>query len=159
MHTEIHYYLYTALDGAPDVLETLAGIVPGDAWDFRPDPERFTLREVYKHLAIWDAIFLERTRQMLAREAPELPYMWQTVEELATIYATADPAACIAELRATRAEYVALLKSLTAEQWQRIGIHPRIGAVTIEANTTMVVGHDAYHTAQIAQWIRVAKGR
>ena len=46
-------YLISALEGTPDVLNGfLAPLGPEDQrWDFRPDPERFTLREVVAHLA------------------------------------------------------------------------------------------------------------
>src|SRR5437879_4197786 len=53
-------YVLAGLTGSPDVLEALLKDVgPNDpAWDKRPDPERFTIREVLAHLADWEGIFL-----------------------------------------------------------------------------------------------------
>lgn len=46
-------YLVGALDGAPDVFESLlAGLTDAEI-DRRPDPDRFTLREMMAHLADW----------------------------------------------------------------------------------------------------------
>ena len=52
-------YLLSALEGAPDVIAALLdGVPPDDAlWDRRPDPERFSLREIVAHLADWDGVY------------------------------------------------------------------------------------------------------
>jgi len=155
MHEEVRFYTIKSLEGAPSVFEALAGLVRhAEQWDARPVEDRFTLREIYAHMADWETIFVARIRLILGEERPELPYVWRTPLELAGGYATADPSACVDVLREARLEHVALLSLLDESGWLREGIHPRIGPITIEAHATMVAGHDGYHTAQIAEWLK-----
>lgn len=59
----ISRYLLLDLASAPDVLEKmLETITSPHVYDKRPDPERFTLREVVAHLADWDKVFLGRMK-------------------------------------------------------------------------------------------------
>ncbi len=46
-------HLHHSLSGAPAVLLTLLGKVPGDSglWDLQPDPDRFTPRECANYFA------------------------------------------------------------------------------------------------------------
>lgn len=50
--------LMSALTGTQDVLDTMLGSLgTQDArWDTRPDPARFTLREIIAHLANYESI-------------------------------------------------------------------------------------------------------
>jgi len=54
--------LFTALADTVDVLDGLLGTTqPRDPlWDFRLDPNRFTLREVSAHLVDYEAVWAER---------------------------------------------------------------------------------------------------
>ena len=52
----IHLYLLLDLESAPEALaRLLADVTDPAAWDRRPDPDRFTLREMVAHLADWKA--------------------------------------------------------------------------------------------------------
>ena len=54
-------YLLLDLESAPDVLARLLADTSEPAvYDRRPDPDRFTLREMVAHLADWEAVFLDR---------------------------------------------------------------------------------------------------
>jgi hypothetical protein len=54
-----------------------------------------------------------------------------------------------AEYRAFREANVALLKSLTLEQWKICGMHKERGPEAIETVVKMFAGHDLNHFQQI----------
>ena len=160
----VREYTQNAVAGAPDVLERLlAGIGPTDPiWDRRPDPARFTLREIVGHLADWNGVFLDRIERTRDEDRPGLAF--RTPEDVARQSGSfqAGSVASLARFRAGRAEMTPVLRALTPEQWGRVGTlpgHPQVtGEVSIEAWIVLVAGHDAYHTRQIVQWLREGHG-
>ena len=58
------FYLMKGLESAPVVIKRMLRTADSVDWDRRPDPERFSLREVLSHLADWEPIWLERIRRM-----------------------------------------------------------------------------------------------
>jgi len=147
------HYLLQGLTGTPDVVDQLLRGASRDMLDRRPDPARFTLREVVCHLADWEGVWLERLSAMRTRDNPALQGYDEGQWALDHDYAHADMAEQQARFRAGRAELMALLESLAPEEWERAGCHSEIGPVTIESLAVLVLGHDGYHTRQIAQWI------
>jgi len=156
----VREYALTALAGAPDVLERLlAGVAPADpVWDRRPDPARFTLREVVGHLADWNGVFLGRIARTRDEDRPGLTF--RTPEDVARESGSfgAAPADSLARFRAGRAEMALILRALEPPQWERVGTlpgHPQVtGDISIEAWIMQIVGHDGYHLRQVAEWLR-----
>ena len=156
----VREYALTALAGAPDVLERLlAGVAPADpVWDRRPDPARFTLREVVGHLADWNGVFLDRITRTRDEEGPQVPA--RSPEDVARESGSfrAAPAVSLARFRAGRAEMAPILRALESAQWERVGFlvgHPQVsGPVSIEAWIVQIVGHDGYHLRQVAEWLK-----
>jgi len=72
------HYLLLDLDSAPDVLaRMLQGVTDPAVFDARPDPARFTLREMVAHLADWEAVFLRRlTPWTTTTPTPTRPSAW-----------------------------------------------------------------------------------
>lgn len=155
----VREYVLTAISGAPDILERLlVGIAPGDpVWDRRPDPARFTLREIIAHLADWNGVFLDRITRIRDEEAPHL--LVRNPEEVGREHGSFEalPDASLARFRAGRAELMTVLRALEPAAWGRTGElvgHPSAsGAVSIEAWIMAITGHDGYHLQQIAQWL------
>jgi hypothetical protein len=51
-------YLFTALESTPFLFtQSLRDLTSHEA-DLRPDPQRFSIREIMAHLAHWEEIFL-----------------------------------------------------------------------------------------------------
>lgn len=152
------HYLLTDLDSAPDVLaRLLRGVAAGDAaWDARPDPARFTLREMVAHLADWDAVFLGRLTDTRDNDDPVLQGLDEGQVALDHDYARADPAECLRRYGSGRAAIGAFLRGLSSEQWQRVGRHTEIGPVTLEAQAVLIAAHDGYHRRQALDWLDAA---
>jgi hypothetical protein len=148
-------YLTVALAGTPDVLEALLKDRTSDdpLWDFRPDPDRFTLREAVAHLADWEPIFLERFQRTLRETEPLLPDYDEGQIAIERDYAHSDPRANLARFRTGREALTAFLRSLEAADWERIGIREPYGPMTLGTQATQTLAHDGYHTQQVAQWL------
>ena len=145
-------YLLGALAAAPDVFEFSLRDLTTDESDFRPDAERFTIREVVAHLADWDAIFLERLRRTRAENEPLLLEIDEGELAIQHDYARAETAEKLRIFRATRAQMCEFAGDVAADEWQRVCQHPRAGRLTLEALAMLVVMHDVYHLRQIVQW-------
>lgn len=144
-------YLFTALESAPDLFDTLLHGLTEEEADRRPDPERFTIREIMAHLADWEPVFLGRLHRICAENVPVLEGYDEGQWAIDHDYAHTDPLAQSRLFRARRAEMVAFLRERSPADWQRRGDRPEIGMVTVEAIALLIPLHDLYHLRQIAQ--------
>lgn len=149
-------YLLAGLTGTPDVLDSLLNNLPPDdpAWDRRPDPERFTIREVLAHLADWEPIFLERlTRVRDHQPEPVLQGYDEGRIALERDYAHSDPLENLSRFRQGRTAVMLFLRTTEDADWQKAGRHTEVGPITLEQLAVLIVGHDGYHAQQIALWL------
>jgi len=152
---KVYRYLLIDLESAPDVLgKILETVTNPSVYDRRPDPERFTLREVLAHLADWDAVFLGRLKQTRDDENPTLVGIDEGQVALDNDYAHADPAASLERYKANRAELAAFLKALSPAQWERSGSHTELGPITISDHAVLIAVHDGYHRQQVVEWLK-----
>ncbi len=150
----VYRFMLIDLESAPDVLgKMLETIADPSVYDYRPDPARFTLREVVAHLADWDQVFLGRMTQTRHTENPTLQDKDEGQVALDNDYAHADPAESLARYKANRAELVAFLRTLTPAQWERIANHIEVGPITLTAQAVLVGAHDGYHRQQVVEWL------
>jgi hypothetical protein len=66
-------------------------------------------------------------------------------------YFRSDARQALAAFGRRRREVLALLRSLTCEQWKRGSIHPAHGRVTFEEWTAGMAGHDDNHFDQLTR--------
>ena len=150
----IHHYLLIDLESAPEVLaRLLADVTDPAAWDRRPDPDRFTLREMAAHLADWEGVFLGRLTQTRNERNAVLQGLDEGQVAVDNDYAHADPQECLTRYGAGRKEIVAFLRGLSPEQWGRVGAHTEVGPISIEAQTVLIAAHDGYHRQQALSYI------
>lgn len=146
-------YILSGLEATPTVLQLLLLHQPEIAFDKRPDPERFSLREVVCHLADWEGVWLGRMQKMASEDDPELPGYDEGQWAIDHQYSVANAQEQIRKFVEGRKALVAFLKSLSPEQWERTGLHSQWGSVSIVSLATIVLGHDGYHTKQIVEWL------
>ncbi len=153
-HQGPRHYLLNALEAAPEVIEYSFRGLNDDEADFRPDPTRFTIREIVAHLADWDAIFLQRLQRTRDENEPFLPDFDEGRLVIENNYAGSNIEEQLQLFRERRASVVDFARELSVEQWARKCEHERAGLLTLEALATLIALHDAYHSRQIAQWRR-----
>lgn len=152
MNTSARGYLCTGLEATPIVIRRLLQPEPAAALDRRPDPDRFTIREVVAHLADWDAIFVERVRRILAEDSPNLPGYDEWQMGIEHDYASSNVRERLKVFGGRRAEMVLLLRELDDAAWGRRGVHAQAGELTVADIAAFVLGHDGYHLRQIVEW-------
>jgi hypothetical protein len=148
-----HRYLLHGLAATPIVIDRLLlAATPAD-YDRRPDPERFTLREVIAHLADWEPVWHQRLQRVRTEEQPMLPGYDESQWAIDHDYAHAAVPEQMARFREGRARLLAFLRDLSPEDWDRTGQHSQWGRVTLADLAVLVLGHDGYHLRQIADWL------
>jgi hypothetical protein len=130
-------------------LERLIQGVPTSKLRKRPAADRWSAGEIVAHLA--DAEIVIGFRMRLILGAPGAPIAAYDQDSWAASghYEKRDPRKSVEQFRVIREANLALLASLTAEQWQQYGMHSERGQETIEHIVRMTAGHDINHLQQI----------
>jgi len=115
----------------------------------RPAPEKWSVAEILAHLA--DAEIAGSWRMRLILGAPGTPVAAFDQDSWVKSghYEKRDPRKAVEQFRVLREANLALLKSLTPEQWKQFGIHSERGEESIEHIAKMFAGHDLNHVQQI----------
>jgi ADP-ribose pyrophosphatase YjhB (NUDIX family) len=152
----VRYYARTGLESAPVTLERLLGGITDAEADRRPDPERFTLREVVAHLADWEPIWHERLKAIAEQNDPFLPSYDEGQYAIDHDYAHSILSEQLAKFRAGREALARYVASVPVETWSRSGRHGEMGQITFAELVTLVLGHDGYHLRQAVEFRSVA---
>jgi DinB superfamily len=117
----------------------------------RPAPDKWSVGQILAHLA--DAEIVTGFRMRLILGAPGTPIAAFDQDAWATSghYDKRDARKALEQFRVLRETNLALLKSLTPEQWKNYGMHAERGQETIEHIVKLMAGHDLNHTQQIEQ--------
>jgi len=115
----------------------------------RPAADRWSASEIVAHLA--DAEIVTGFRMRLILGAPGSPIAAYDQDSWVTSghYEKRDPRKSVEQFRVAREANLALLESLTLEQWKQHGMHSERGQETIEQIVRMTAGHDINHLQQI----------
>src|SRR2546430_2130653 len=133
------HYLLEGLNGTPVVIDRLLRDATDADFDRRPDPARFTIREVMGHLADWEGVWLERATRILGEEHPSLPGYDEGRWAIDHDYAHMDVAEQQARFRDGRARLTSLLHKLSREQWDRTANHGEWGEITLAGMATLIL--------------------
>jgi uncharacterized damage-inducible protein DinB len=141
--------ILSKLQETPKVLSALLRGVPDEALRRKPAPEKWSIIEIACHLRDVEEFFVERYGKIANHDRPQLRMIIQ--DELAANlrYNEDDPSLVLKEFQNLRAESVAILGALGYQSWQRVGVHPKRGDVSIAWTAEHQVEHDANHLGQI----------
>lgn len=140
-------------------LERLLKGVPAAKLRKRPAPEKWSVAEIMAHLADSEIVTSFRLRQILGTPGTPIPAYDQEAWARSGHYEKRDARKSLAQFRTLREANLALLKSLSPEQWKHHGMHSERGAETIERLALLIAGHDLNHTRQIERIVTSAKKR
>jgi hypothetical protein len=150
MNAYVRNYLCSGLEAGPKIYaKLLTGITEAES-DARPDPERFTIREVLAHLADWEPIWHARISRIVQEDRPSLEDIDEGELALQNNYAECDLNDALARFTEGRAALTALLRALPPEAWLREGVR-HWGALSVDGFAGMILGHDGYHAAQVIE--------
>ncbi|MCB9846295.1 MAG: DinB family protein [Phycisphaeraceae bacterium] len=114
---------------------------------FLPDAEvgAWPVRDLCGHLADAEMAFTHRIRRALAEDGPTFePWDEHAFIDSGT-YRNAKPGGFVAVVYTLRVWLGELLESLTPQQWQRSGMHPQYGALTIRHMVEVTTWHLERH--------------
>jgi hypothetical protein len=132
-----------------DKLERLIEGVRASELRKRPAADKWSVNEIVAHLDDGEIVTGFRLRFILG--APGSPISAYDQDSWVTSghYEKRDPLKSVEQFRVVREANLALLKSLTPEQWKHCGMHSERGQETIEHIVRMTAGHDINHLQQI----------
>jgi hypothetical protein len=145
--------------GVPTVVDSLRATIPalvalvtgstGAALGRRPGADAWSAATVVSHLA--DAELVYGVRIRLALTQPGALLVAFDEKEWAGRFGPYDddPHRALARFRVVRESTLAVLDSVTDEEWQRVGLHEEIGEITVAALADRMAAHDADHLNQI----------
>ena len=116
----------------------------------RPDAKNWAAKEVVCHLRDAEEAFGSRFEQILAMDVdPRLggPNADRLAEERQ--YLRNDASEAVAAFRTRRAETLEIFGKLTPAQWDKGGIHPVRGRITIDNFLSLRAWHDDNHLDQL----------
>ena len=139
----------STLEGAPAELAALTRGLSEDALRRRPASEEWSAIETACHMRDVEQFYAERFTKIAHLDRPRFWAM--DTERLATTrrYREADLKLVLKDFRQRRSDTLTLLRALPHPIWQRTGIHPERGEVTIEQLATRLRQHDQRHLGEI----------
>lgn len=133
----------------PKKLQRLIKGVPTARLRKRPAPDKWSVAEILAHLADAEIVGGFRMRLILGAPGTAIAAFDQDAWVTSGHYAKRDPRKSLEQFRAVREANLALLKSLTPDQWKHYGMHSERGQESIEHIVRMFAGHDINHLQQI----------
>lgn len=141
--------ILTRIAAAPARLAKALKTFSRDALRRQPEPGTWSAIETACHLRDVDQLYQERVTKAAFSERPTFWMMDNAVVSEKLRYRDADPAAVLKEHRRRREDLTSLLRSLPHAIWQRTGLHPTRGELTIEQLAMVIADHDDSHLGKI----------
>ena len=133
----------------PDLIDEVIEGLSDEALRRRPSPDEWSILEVCCHLRDDAEIEGERVRRLTEEENPTLVPYDQEALARDRDYQGDDIRRVRTALRAFWGGLAYQLEGLTDEQWERGGVHPEIGGVTVRSRAERQVEHGQAHLAQL----------
>jgi len=133
----------------PKRLEKLIKGVSAAKLRKRPEPNKWSVAEIIAHLADVEIVVGWRMRLILGAPGTPVQAFDQDSWVTALHYDERDPKKDLAQHRVLREANLAMLKTLTPEQWKHFGMHSERGQESIEHFVRLIAGHDLNHIQQI----------
>lgn len=147
--------LLTNLGAMPEYLDSRFGQLSREDAT-RPGPNNgFSPVEQCWHLADLEREgFARRMQRMRAEDQPALPDFDGSAVARERNYRGKSLSEALAEFRAARAESIALIQAIRAEEWDRNGVQDGVGTVHLCDIPVMMLEHDTAHRAEIEAWLK-----
>lgn len=123
----------------------------------RPAPDKWSVTEIITHLLDAEIVAGYRMRMILGAPGGPIQAFDQNAWVLSNHYGKRDAHQSLAHFTVVREANLALLKTLTPEQWKHYGMHAERGEESVERMATMFAGHDVNHLQQIEKIVAAKK--
>jgi len=141
--TQLQDFLAVTLSGvAADTLS--AHVVPG----------KWSAHEQLAHLARYHQIFLQRIDRILTEQSPEFPRYRAEDDPEWPAWTSLTTPQLLVRISSMRAKLMARLRSLNEEDFERTGVHPKFGAMSLSLWLEFFLVHEAHHLYAVLQMVR-----
>jgi hypothetical protein len=134
--------------GYEAVVAALAGAAEEELDRIPPNGDDWSARMVVHHLADSEATAYVRLRRLIAEDEPTI-VGYDEVEFAQRLHYDRPIESSLAVLEGVRIGSVALLESLTQEEWRRSGLHTETGRYSVEQWVRTYARHPYDHADQI----------
>ncbi|HYC50916.1 MAG TPA: DinB family protein [Gemmatimonadaceae bacterium] len=121
-------------------------------------PGKWSVTQVLAHLADSEVVWAWRLRLILAQDRPAITGYDQDAWAENLHYEKADPAECADRFAILRDSHLLMLRHLTPEQKQRVGVHAERGEESVDHLIKLYAGHDILHLNQIERIRKAVRG-
>ena len=104
--------------------------------------------EILPHLRDWEEIIGDRLSLILAGDSPLFEEYDDSLWAIEHGYRDQDPRQAFQDFTERRAALVERLGALAPDAWNRVGVLPKRGRVTLHWLMNSICGHDAKHVVQ-----------
>jgi uncharacterized damage-inducible protein DinB len=115
----------------------------------KPAPDKWSVAEILAHLAENELVFGYRLRFVLGSNGATIQAFDQNAWQANAGYLNKHPRQAFQLFATLRGNNIALLRSLSKEQWDFYGMHQERGKETIHRMVELFAGHDINHLKQI----------
>jgi hypothetical protein len=112
-------------------------------------PGKWSVIDVVQHLGDAELVMGFRIRTVLTESEPKLQGYDQDLWASVLRYAEVPIDMALGQLRGLRGANLRLLRTLTPEQRERVGLHSERGRESVDLMLRMMAGHDLVHRRQI----------
>jgi hypothetical protein len=145
--SEIETAFERYLIGPTLVNEAVRGIDPAQL--NRPNDEGWSVRDIVLHLADTEMMRAVRFGLILAEDEPELPVLNEKQWKRKLHYLWRSPEAALSLFTQMRFAMGEMLRQCDQKSWERGGLHPEFGRLTVADLVRRGVEHVDEHVAQI----------
>ena len=139
------------LEAGPSTLARETHALSDEKLRLRPSPDKWAIIEIACHLRDIERVYAERFTKMAHQEKPAFWMLDNDRAAEALHYREADLRAVVKEWKRLRDDTILLLRALPHVSWQRTGLHPKRGELTVEQLAGVLVGHDRNHLGRIKE--------
>lgn len=132
---------------------TLSG-VSAETLSAKPIPGKWSAHEQLAHLARYHQIFLQRIDRILSEQSPEFPRYRAEDDPEWPAWTSLPASQLLVRISSMRAKLMARLRSLTDEDFERTGVHPKFGAMSLSLWLEFFLVHEAHHLYVVLQLVR-----
>ena len=133
--------------GYEEVADALLKITPEEL-DVKPDPKKWSVREIVHHLADSEMIAAARVRYLLAQDRPTI-HGYDQDEFARRLYYDRPHQVSLELFRIVRESTAEILDRLTPAEWVREGTHTESGPYGVESWLKTYAAHAHKHATQI----------
>lgn len=120
-----------------------------EAFRRKPGPDEWDGTTILGHLADAELIYAVRLRTAITQPGGLLPAFEENAWATRFGPLEEDPAAAVRRFRILRDSTIAIVESLTDEEWERVGLHDEFGELSVRELVARLLRHDTNHLDQL----------